>query len=138
MIRKKTNFNANAQIRAQSLGTSVADCGDSPRGEVRGMSRTDATRRFPLRLPLVFRMSTDQPWRRATSTALSNTTVSFVTRSKLAPRSRVQVRFVVRLNSVRSEVECWTKLTRARKLPGATVAWRYTAAIESYEFVKVA
>ncbi|HJU44339.1 MAG TPA: hypothetical protein VJ691_16050 [Vicinamibacterales bacterium] len=87
-------------------------------------------------MPLVFRLDSNDRWRRASTQSISDQTLTFVTRAKIAIGTPVQVRFVVRVTSARSEVECWTRIVRVRKSANAE-ALVYTAAIESHEFVKV-
>ena len=87
---------------------------------------------------MVYRLSPTERWRRATTTSISDTQISFMLRSQLKRGSRVQVRFVVRSSSARSEVECWTRITRVQQPQSDGNRLTYTAAIESYKFCKVA
>ena len=87
---------------------------------------------------MVYRLRTTEPWRRTTTTSISDTRISFVLRSQLKRGTRMQVRFVVRNSSARSEVECWTRITRVQQSQSDGNRVTYTAAIESYKFYKVA
>ena len=132
---KPTRITMNA---TRVVGTPVApNESETPRKGAL-VARSLSGRRFPLRLPIVFRTETDDRWRRATSTSISDTMVSFVSGRKLPVGARVQTRFVVRVSSARSEVECWTRITRVARPRDLGNPFRYTAAIESYRFVKVA
>jgi len=98
------------------------------------VTRSVRARRFPLRLPLVFRTGADEPWRRAVTMSISDRRLSFVTKRKLEAGDGLEMRFVVRVSSARSEVNCTGRVVRGeRSAEGVT----YTATIDQYRFVKV-
>lgn len=108
----------------------------SPR-KVNGVNRSVRARRFPLRLPVLFRTGEDEPWRRALSVGISETQLSFVSRRKLRVGDPLQMRFVVRVSSARSEVNCVGEVVRIQKAEPKSDAHTYTATIGRHQFVKL-
>lgn len=94
-------------------------------------------RRFPLRLPLWFRVDAGEPWRRARTLAISRTGLSFTARSKLPLGTRLQMRFILGIKSVGSEVACRGRIIRLRRAPQKSGAVTYAATIDSYRLTKL-
>ena len=69
--------------------------------------------------------------------AISETHVSFASKRTLQVGDELEMRFVVRVSSARSEVNCTGRVTRIQRADPKFDGPTYTAAIGSYRFVKV-
>jgi hypothetical protein len=119
------------------FGTPVARKLSAASPGVNGVTRSVRARRFPLRLPLVFRTRSDEPWRRATTLAISETQLSFASKRALQVGDDLEMRFVVRVSSTRSEVNCTGRVARVHRSAAKSDRPTYTATIGSYRFIKV-
>ncbi len=101
------------------------------------MASSTRARRFPLRLPLRFRVGVGEPWHRARTLDISQTGLSFTARCRLRLGSRLHMRFILRLSSACSEVACQGRIVRLRRAQQNSGHVTYTATIESYRFIRL-
>ena len=101
------------------------------------MTSPTRARRFPLELPLWFRAGADEPWHRAKTLTISGTGLSFTARCRLRLGTRLQMRFILKVDSVRSEVACRGRIVRLHPAQQKAGTLTYGATIESYRLGKV-
>lgn len=98
------------------------------------MISSTRARSFPLRLPLWFRVGSGKPWRRAKTLAISRNSLSFTARTKLPIGTRLDMRFMVGIKAVSSEVACRGRIVRLKQPDQDSRTLTYGATIESYRF----
>ena len=69
--------------------------------------------------------------------SISESSITFVTRSRLERGTRIVLRYVVRVSSARSEVECEGPVERVRNAAGKLAPHSYRVAVESHRFIKL-